>query len=170
MTTVRDDDGQRLQDYTSCIVTISRKEAILKTIIELTHEELLAVLENGSLKAFADTIPWEAKKVVVGSGNRVSAPEQAPTQAPAQSPAETAESPQVATPAPAQAPAQAAPTGEVAYTFEQLQRACATLVRDGKREELKAVIDSMQLNSVVELKPEQFNTFAAKIREIGGVL
>ena len=166
MTTVRDDDGQRLQDYTSCIVTISRKEAILKTIIELTHEELLAVLESGSLKTFADTIPWEAKKVVVGSGNRVSAP----AQAPAQAPAKTAVSPQVATPAPAQAPAQAAPIGEVAYTFEQLQRACANLVRDGKREELKAVIDSMQLNSVVELKPEQFNTFAAKIREIGGVL
>lgn len=142
----------------------------MKTIIELTHEELLAVLENGSLKTFADTIPWEAKKVVVGSENRVSAPEQAPIQAPAQVPAETAESPQVMTPTPAQAPAQAAPTGEVAYSFEQLQRACATLVRDGKREELRAVIDSMQLNSVVELKPEQFNAFAAKIREIGGVL
>ena len=134
----------------------------MKTIIELTHEELLAVLENGSLKTFADNIPWEAKKVVVGSGNRVTAP--------AQAPAETAVSQQVTTPAPEQAPAQAAPTGEVAYTFEQLQRACANLVRDGKREELKAVIDSMQLNSVVELKPEQFNAFAAKIREIGGVL
>ena len=150
----------------------------MKTIIELTHEELLAVLENGSLKTFADTIPWEAKKVVVGSGNRVSVPIQTPAQTPAQTsaqaPAETAESPQVAPPAPAQAPAQAptqaAPIGEVAYTFDQLQRACANLVRDGKREELKAVIDSMQLNSVIELKPEQFNAFAAKIREIGGVL
>lgn len=124
----------------------------MKTIIELSHQEVKSVLLNGALKAFVDNIQPSNSTAVISTQSNAQAPAQAPTQAPAQ------------------APAQAAPTGEVAYTFEQLQRACANLVRDGKREELKAVIDSMQLNSVVELKPEQFNAFAAKIREIGGVL
>lgn len=120
----------------------------MKTIIELSHQEVKSVLLNGALKAFVDNIQPSNSTAVISTQSNAQAPAQAPTQA----------------------PAQAASTGEVAYTFEQLQRACANLVRDGKREELKAVIDSMQLNSVVELKPEQFNAFAAKIREIGGVL
>lgn len=136
----------------------------MKTIIELSHQEVKSVLLNGALKAFVDNIQPSDSTAVIGTQNS------AQVQAPAQAPVEAAESPQSKAPTPAQAPAQAAPIGEVAYTFEQLQRACANLVRDGKREELKAVIDSMQLNSVVELKPEQFNAFAAKIREIGGVL
>ena len=141
----------------------------MKTIIELTHEELLAVLENGSLETFVKSVPWEAKKAIIGSGNRVSAHEQAPTQAPVQAPAETAVSPQVAAPAPAQTPAQA-PTQEVAYTLEKLQLAAAKLAREGKREELAAIIKAMGFTTIMDLKPEQFNTFAAKIREIGGVL
>nr|WP_072514023.1 hypothetical protein [Ndongobacter massiliensis] len=125
----------------------------MKTIIELSHQEIQAALENGALKAFVDSVPWDTVKAVIGTQKREA----------------TTEPMQVPNPEPVQAPTQA-PTEEVAYTFEQLQRACAGLVREGKRKELEAIVVAMQVDSIMSLKPEQFNAFAAKIREVGGVL
>lgn len=130
----------------------------MKTIIELSHQEIQAALENGALKAFVDSVPWDTVKAVIGTQKREATKE--PVQVPNPEPVQSA---------PAQAPTQA-PTEEVAYTFEQLQRACAGLVREGKRKELEAIVDAMQVDSIMSLKPEQFNVFAAKIREVGGVL
>ena len=68
-------------------------------------------------------------------------------------------------------PAQeAVPTENPAYTFEQIQVACANLARDGKRAELGKLIGDFGLTSLVDLKDDQYNSFALKLREIGGTI
>lgn len=60
------------------------------------------------------------------------------------------------------------PTGQVAYSFEQIQLACAKVSQAGKRNELQGLINGFGLNSLLELKEEQYNDFVLKLREIGG--
>lgn len=72
---------------------------------------------------------------------------------------------------PAQAPAQeTVPTETPAYTFEQIQVACANLAREGKRSELGNLIKEFGLASLPDLKEDQYNAFALKLREIGGTI
>lgn len=95
-------------------------------------------------------------------------PKGEPAQAPAQAKAESAEK---AKGEPAQAPAQeAVPTETPAYTFEQIQVACANLAREGKRAELGNLIKEFGLASLPDLKEDQYNAFALKLREIGGTI
>lgn len=85
-------------------------------------------------------------------------------QAPAQAKAESVEK---AKEAPAQ---EAVPTETPAYTFEQIQVACANLARAGKRTELGNLIKEFGLASLPDLKEDQYNAFALKLREIGGTI
>lgn len=62
------------------------------------------------------------------------------------------------------------PTGQVAYSFEQIQLACAKASQAGKRNELQGLINGFGLNSLLELKEEQYNDFVLKLREIGGTI
>lgn len=95
-------------------------------------------------------------------------PKEESAQAPAQAKAESVEK---AKEEPAQAPAQeAVPTETPAYTFEQIQVACANLAREGKRTELGNLIKEFGLASLPELKEDQYNAFALKLREIGGTI
>lgn len=65
---------------------------------------------------------------------------------------------------------EAVPTENPAYTFEQIQVACANLAREGKRAELGKLIGDFGLTSLVDLKDDQYNSFALKLREIGGTI
>lgn len=95
-------------------------------------------------------------------------PKGEPAQEPAQAKAEIVEK---AKEEPTQAPAQeAVPTETPAYTFEQIQVACANLAREGKRTELGNLIKEFGLASLPELKEDQYNAFALKLREIGGTI
>lgn len=85
-------------------------------------------------------------------------------QAPAQAKAESVEK---AKEAPAQ---ETVPTETPAYTFEQIQVACANLARAGKRTELGNLIKEFGLASLPDLKEDQYNAFALKLREIGGTI
>nr|DAL69725.1 MAG TPA: hypothetical protein [Caudoviricetes sp.] len=62
------------------------------------------------------------------------------------------------------------PTGEAAYSFEQIQLACAKVAQAGKRAELQGLINGFGLNSLLELKQEQYNDFVLKLRGIGGTI
>ena len=94
--------------------------------------------------------------------------ETVPMTAPAQGKAESVEK---AKEEPAQAPAQeTVPTETPAYTFEQIQVACANLARAGKRTELGNLIKEFGLASLPDLKEDQYNAFALKLREIGGTI
>lgn len=62
------------------------------------------------------------------------------------------------------------PTAEVAYSFEEIQLACAELVRAGKREDLAKLIREFGLSSLPELTKDAYNAFALKLREIGGTI
>ena len=95
-------------------------------------------------------------------------PKGEPAQAPAQGKAESVEK---AKGEAAQAPAQeTVPTETPAYTFEQIQVACANLARAGKRTELGNLIKEFGLASLPDLKEDQYNAFALKLREIGGTI
>lgn len=95
-------------------------------------------------------------------------PKREPAQAPAQAKAESVEKTKEE---PAQAPAQeAVPTETPAYTFEQIQVACANLAREGKRTELGNLIKEFGLASLPDLQEDQYNAFALKLREIGGTI
>lgn len=95
-------------------------------------------------------------------------PKGEPAQAPAQAKAESVEK---AKEEPAQTPAQeTVPTETPAYTFEQIQVACANLAREGKRTELGNLIKEFGLASLPDLKEDQYNAFALKLREIGGTI
>lgn len=87
-----------------------------------------------------------------------------PMTAPAQAKAENLEK---AKEEPAQ---EAVPTETLAYTFEQIQVACANLARAGKRTELGNLIKEFGLASLPDLKEDQYNAFALKLREIGGTI
>lgn len=89
-------------------------------------------------------------------------------QAPAQGKAESTEKAKEEV---AQTPAQeAVPTETPAYTFEQIQVACANLARAGKRTELGNLIKGFGLASLPDLKEDQYNAFALKLRGIGGTI
>lgn len=62
------------------------------------------------------------------------------------------------------------PTAEVAYSFEEIQLACAKLVRAGKREDLAKLIREFGLSSLPELAKDEYNEFALKLRAIGGTI
>ena len=95
-------------------------------------------------------------------------PKGEPAQAPAQAKAESVEK---AKEEPAQVPAQdVVPTETPAYTFEQIQVACANLARAGKRTELGNLIKDFGLASLPDLKEDQYNAFALKLRGIGGTI
>lgn len=95
-------------------------------------------------------------------------PKGEPAQEPAQAKTEIVEkAKEEVAPAPAQA---AVPTETPAYTFEQIQVACANLARGGKRAELGKLIGDFGLASLPELKEDQYNAFALKLREIGGTI
>lgn len=82
-----------------------------------------------------------------------------------------AESVEKAKEEPTQAPAQeTVPTETPAYSFEQIQVACANLAREGKRAELGNLIKEFGLASLPDLKEDQYNAFALKLREIGGTI
>lgn len=93
-------------------------------------------------------------------------PKEESAQAPTQAKAESAEK---AKEEPAQAQ-EAVPTETPAYTFEQIQVACANLAREGKRTELGNLIKEFGLASLPDLQEDQYNAFALKLREIGGTI
>ena len=129
----------------------------MKTILELNLPETQSALKSGALEAFVNAVNWEAPTDAVIASQTDSAAPPAPSQTPA--------------PAPAPAPEQtAAPTEEIAYTFDQIQKAAVMVARAGKRTELEQVLHDLGVQSLLELQPAQFNLFAAKIRDLGGVL
>lgn len=111
-----------------------------------------------------ETVPMTAPMTAPAS----TFPKGESAQAPAQAKAESVEKAKEEV---AQAPAQeAVPTETPAYTFEQIQVACANLAREGKRTELGNLIKDFGLASLPDLKEDQYNAFALKLREIGGTI
>lgn len=68
--------------------------------------------------------------------------------------------------APAAVPA-AVPTAAPTYTLDALARAGAALAQAGKMNEALAVLAKYGVQSVNQLKPEQYGAFAAELRALG---
>ncbi len=91
-------------------------------------------------------------------------PANIPTVAPTPAPAPTA----VPAPVPAAAPAPAAvPTAAPTYTLDALARAGATLAQSGKMQEALALLAKYGVQTVNQLKPEQYGAFATELRALG---
>lgn len=159
-------------------VRVSFEERFLGALERLAMINKCTPVTSGlkSLDELIKTVPMTAP---------MTAPMPAPMTAPMTAPASTfpkgesaqgptqakAESVEKAKEEPAQAPAQeAVPTETPAYTFEQIQVACANLARAGKRTELGNLIKEFGLASLPDLKEDQYNAFALKLREIGGTI
>nr|DAS11262.1 MAG TPA: hypothetical protein [Caudoviricetes sp.] len=66
-----------------------------------------------------------------------------------------------------------APVSEVAYTFDQLTKAAIGLVQSGKIKSTDltpVLVNGFGVNQMSDLKPEQYNDFAVKLKELGGVI
>lgn len=95
-----------------------------------------------------------------------------PASAPVAAPAPAAAPPVAPAPAavppaaPATAPA-AVPTGAPTYTLDALARAGATLAQSGKMQEALALLARYGVQTVNQLKPEQYGAFATELRALG---
>ena len=65
-------------------------------------------------------------------------------------------------------PVQAVPVAEPPqYTIEQIMQAGATLMDDGKVNELIKLLHSFNVQAVMDLKPDQLGAFATAMRDLG---
>lgn len=74
--------------------------------------------------------------------------------------------PATVAPAPAATPA-AVPTAAPTYTLDALARAGAALAQAGKMNEAMAVLAKYGVQTVNQLKPEQYGAFATELRALG---
>ena len=116
---------------------------------EAKHEEKTAAREDG--KSDFDTFVDAMVDEVVTAPTEAAAKEAASKEAAAKE-------------------AASVPTAEPAYTFPEIQRACAKLVQEGKRGELAKLIRSFDIQSLPDLKEEQYDGFVLLLREIGGTI
>lgn len=88
--------------------------------------------------------------------------------APVAAPAPVAPAPVTPAPAAAPAPAPAAvPTAAPTYTLDALARAGAALAQAGKMQEALALLAKYGVQTVNQLKPEQYGAFATELRALG---
>lgn len=85
-----------------------------------------------------------------------------PTAAPPIAPAPVAVPPAAPAPTPA-----AVPTGAPTYTLDALARAGAMLAQSGKMEAALALLARYGVQTVNQLKPEQYGAFATELRALG---
>lgn len=116
--------------------------------------------------AAAATVPSAMPAPVSpASSNPASAVAPAPV-APAPAPAPVAPAPVASAPAPTAAPA-AVPTAAPTYTLDALARAGAALAQAGKMNEALALLARYGVQTVNQLKPEQYGAFATELRALG---
>ena len=70
-------------------------------------------------------------------------------------------------PAPAPTPAPAVPSAAPTYTLDALARAGATLAQSGKMQEALALLAKYGVQTVNQLRPEQYGAFATELRALG---
>ncbi len=118
--------------------------------------------------AAAATVPSAMPAPVSpASSNPASAVAPAPVAPAPTAPAPVAPAPIAPAPvAPAAAPA-AVPTAAPTYTLDALARAGAALAQAGKMQEALALLAKYGVQTVNQLKPEQYGAFATELRALG---
>lgn len=146
------------------------------TIKGNTPAELFA---NLAQMAAANAAPAAVPQVPVAPAPTAAAPAaaQPSVAAPAAVPNPTAvpTAPALVTPAPVAAPAPVAPaavpaavpTAAPTYTLDALARAGAALAQAGKMQEALALLAKYGVQTVNQLKPEQYGAFATELRALG---
>lgn len=138
------------------------------TIKGNTPAELFANLAQ--MAANANTAPAAVPQIPVNPapmGSPVAA--QPPVAAPATPPAPVAPvpaAPVAPAPVPVAAPA-AVPAAAPTYTLDELARAGAALAQAGKMQEAMSLLAKYGVQTVNQLKPEQYGAFATELRTLG---
>ena len=108
--------------------------------------------------ASAAMTPTAVQPPVVAPAAVAPIPSATPTPTPAPAPV---------APTPVSAAAPAVPTAAPTYTLDALARAGAALAQAGKMNEAVAALEKYGVQSVNQLKPEQYGAFAAELRALG---
>ena len=141
---------------------------MIPTTITLTLDDKAIETINRLISALEKVSPTTVAPLVVESTQPVvSTAAPVPTaQAPVQQP--IAQTPVAQSVAEVQQPA-AIPTSHVAqsYTVEQLQMAMAPLVDAGKMEEIRGLLNSFGVPSIMDLQPDQYGALATALRGMG---
>ena len=149
---------------------------MIPTTITLTLDDksieainrLISVLEKVNPKSVAPAQPTvQVTPAAASTQPVVSTAAPVPTaQAPVQQP--IAQTPVAQSVVEVQQPA-AIPTSHVAqaYTVEQLQMAMAPLVDAGKMEEIRGLLNSFGVPSIMDLQPDQYGALATALRGMG---
>ena len=145
-------------------IKIEADAAVLKAIDKLTTAlEKNAVNISVSQDTPAPVPPVTMPPATVVPTQPTPAPVATPTPAPAPvAPAQTAAP---TNPAPA-VPVTTAPT----YTLDQIAKAGASLVDEGKMEQLLALLAKYGVQAVTQLQPDQYGVFATELRTLGAQL
>lgn len=127
----------------------------MKFIIELSAQEA-AIAEERNI--FEDLALIE-KKAGEGTEPAIEAPASMPVE-----PTVPVQNPQ---PQPAELPVSAVPTEAATYTQNDLALAASALMDAGKQTELLGLLQKYGVQSLVELKQEQYGAFATDLRSLG---
>lgn len=128
----------------------------MKFIIELSAQEA-AIAEERNI--FEDLALIEKKTAGENMGQAAEAPAPMPVD-----PTVPVQDPQ---PQPAEVPVSVVPTEVAAYTQNDLALAASGLMDAGKQADLLGLLQKYGVQSLVELKQEQYGAFAADLRTLG---
>lgn len=136
-----------MPDFTVNVIVHPSDE--MKTLLNALLGAPLATLEHSTAAQGVPAVPTTQAAL--------------PVAAPASPPVTPA--PQTAVPtAP---PPAAVPTTDRAYTLEELARAGATLMDSGQGEAATAAMAQFGVQSLADLKPEQYGALATELRKLG---
>lgn len=139
------------------------------TIKGSTPAELFANLAQMAA-ANANTTPAAVPQVSANPVPAVNPPiAQPPIATPTAPPAPVASAPAApapVAPVPVAAPA-SVPTAAPTYTLDELARAGAALAQAGKMQDAVALLAKYGVQTVNQLKPEQYGAFATELRSLG---
>lgn len=136
----------------------------MEVTIKLNLDDLLETIQNGTFLAMGESLKNARKeKDEKIKEEALKIPETKEEKSEASKP-KTAEEEK------AEAPEPEVPTEKTAYTYDQLQVAASELVRNGKTVDLCEILHEFNTAAMPDLKPDQYNAFAKRLREIGGLI
>ena len=136
----------------------------MEVTIKLNLDDLLETIQNGTFLAMGEGLKNARKeKNEKIKEEALKMPETKETKSESTKPKPAEEEK-------AEAPESEVPTEKMAYSYDKLQAAASELVRNGKTDELCSILHEFGAQSMPNLKPDQYNAFAKRLREIGGLI
>jgi len=121
----------------------------------------------GNLETLLSTKPGAPAAAPPATPAPAPVPAPLPAAAPPATPTPAASVPQTPEVPPTMPSTPGVPTAAPTYTLDQLARAGAALAQSGKMEQALALLAKYGVQTVNQLKPEQYGAFATELRALG---